>query len=33
MTEEQKCIAELFKLIDLVTENAKKRDLSLIRVC
>lgn len=31
MTEEQKCIVELFKLIDLVTENAKKRDLSLIR--
>lgn len=31
MTEEQKCIKELYKLLDAITENAKKHDLSLIR--
>lgn len=32
MTEEQKCIADLFKCIDDITEKAKRRDLSLFRV-
>ena len=32
MTEEQKCIADLFKCIDDITEKAKRRDLSLFRI-
>lgn len=32
MTEEQKCIADLFKCIDNITEKAKRRDLSLFRI-
>ncbi len=31
MTREQMCIKELYELVDKVTENAIKRDLSLIR--
>lgn len=31
MTREQMCIKELYELVDKVTENARKRDLSLIR--
>lgn len=31
MTREQVCIKELYELIDKITENARKRDLSLIR--
>ena len=31
-TEEQKCIADLFKCIDDITEKAKRRDLSLFRI-
>ena len=32
MTDEQKCIVDLFMLIDDITEKAKKRDLSLFRI-
>ena len=32
MTEEQKCIVDLFKCIDDITEKAKRRDLSLFRI-
>ena len=32
MTEQQKCIADLFKCIDDITEKAKRRDLSLFRI-
>lgn len=31
MTTEQKCIAELFELLDTITEKSRKRDLSLFR--
>lgn len=31
MTREQECIKELCELVDRVTENAKKHDLSLVR--
>ena len=31
MTREQACIKELYELVDKITENARKRDLSLIR--
>lgn len=31
MTREQMCIKELYELVDKITENARKRDLSLIR--
>ena len=33
MTREQACIKELYELVDKITENARKRDLSLIRPC
>ena len=32
MTREQKCIKELYVLVDKIAENACKHDLSLIRV-
>lgn len=32
MTREQKCIKELYELVDKITENARKHDLSLLRV-
>lgn len=31
MTREQECIKELYELLDKVAQNAKKRDMSLIR--
>lgn len=31
MTREQACIKELYALVDSITENARKRDLSLLR--
>lgn len=31
MTQEQKCIAELFEILDDITERARKRDISLFR--
>lgn len=32
MKKEQMCIKELFELVDKITENACKHDLSLLRV-
>lgn len=32
MTREQECIKELYSLVDRVVEDAKKRDLSLLRI-
>ena len=31
MTREQACIKELYELVDRITENARKHDLSLLR--
>ena len=32
MTEEQKCIAELYKLLERIENGARRRDLTLLRV-
>lgn len=32
MTREQACIRELYELVDKITENARKHDLSLLRL-
>lgn len=31
MTKEQRCIVEMYKILDKITENAKKHDFSLLR--